>query len=174
MIECWKDVPGFDGAYQISNLGRVRSTERVVRHPCGGDKHIRERILKQCLSATGYPVVTLCKAGEKNKVYKVHRLVANAFLANPSNYPTVNHLDGNKCNPSAQNLEWCSPRQNTHHACEVLGTQGKLTRRLAAEIREMHGTGYYSHRKLAAMYGISHTTVGKVVRGETWRKGEDG
>ena len=104
MKEMWKDVDGYEGRYQISNLGNVKS---II--------HNKERIKKRTIDSRGYYIVSLAKQG-KSRSYLVHRLVAQAFIPNPQHLPVVNHIDGNKKNPCADNLEWCSYQENHDHA----------------------------------------------------------
>ena len=104
-MEIWKDVAGYEGYYQVSNKGHVRSVERVV--PFGKQARTapaKERIKR--MDKRGYLTVTLSK-GNSLKNAKVHRLVAEAFIPNPCNFPEVNHKDENKQNNSVDNLEWC-------------------------------------------------------------------
>lgn len=115
--EEWKDIAGYEGLYKISNYGRVKSL-------CGfnGHKYIeRERILTPCKQKTnayyGRAVVNLHK-GKSQKTYKVHRLVANAFIDNPHKYKVVNHKDGNPLNNHYLNLEWCTQKHNVQHAIQ--------------------------------------------------------
>ena len=98
--EFWKPVVGYEGLYEVSNFGRVKSI-----------KFGKERILKPGTNGRGYSKVVLCKNGKKKR-YLVHRLVAEAFLPNPNNLPQVNHRDENKLNNNAENLEWCSAKYN--------------------------------------------------------------
>ena len=112
--EIWKAVPGYEGLYEISSLGRIRS----VSHPRSGKKwsHRKEGrvLLPSYNKANGYLSVCLCKDGEHHHAY-LHRLVAAAFLPNPSNLPFVNHKDENKRNNDAGNLEWCSHLYNIRY-----------------------------------------------------------
>jgi hypothetical protein len=110
-IEIWKDVKGFEGLYQVSNLGNVKSLERMVQGRVGM-RICHERILIPILSKRGYYVVRLGRGKQK----KIHRLVAIAFHPNPENKPLVNHKDGNKLNPRADNLEWSTYHENNLHA----------------------------------------------------------
>lgn len=106
LFEIWRDVIGYEGLYQVSNYGRVKS---LNYH--GGKK---EKVLKPGKDRCGYLYVVLCKEGSHKK-YKVHRLVAQAFIPNPNNYPCVNHKDENKTNNCVDNLEWCTYKYNTNY-----------------------------------------------------------
>lgn len=115
--EIWNDIKGYEGLYQISNNGRVKSLERKSdRTNSLIGKHsvpTKERILKS--SNKRYAGVTLVRDGIK-KYPNIHRLVAENFIANPFNLPCVNHIDGNGLNNCVTNLEWCNQSQNTQHA----------------------------------------------------------
>lgn len=99
--EIWRDIPGYKGLYQVSNIGRVRN------------KH-KNLILIPGKSSRGYLLVCLCKNGIQ-KTFKVHRLVATAFIPNPDNLPQVNHKDENKLNNNLENLEWCDAKYNSNY-----------------------------------------------------------
>lgn len=101
--EIWLPVVGFEGLYEISNMGRVKSL-----------KYDKEKILKQDKNNNGYLKVCLFKEG-KRKYFQTHRLVAIAFLENPNNYPCVNHKDENPSNNCVDNLEWCDAKYNTNY-----------------------------------------------------------
>ena len=109
--EIWKEIPGYSGKYEVSNFGRVKSLARKVLSRNGGLKPIPERILKQCV-IKGYCNVILCADGKTHKHGLVHRLVAIVFVPNPENKPFIDHLDGNSTNNRADNLRWCSQREN--------------------------------------------------------------
>lgn len=104
--EIWKDIKDYEMLYQISNLGNVKSLH------CN-----KEKIMKLTIRSKNYPYyfVGLLKNG-KRKYFAVHRLVAQAFVNNPNNYNQVDHLDGNKLNNNANNLEWVTPKENTNRA----------------------------------------------------------
>lgn len=111
MSEIWKDIQGYEGLYQVSNLGRVKSLDR--RDRCGRFKE--GKIKSICDNGNGYCVVNLKVDGEQ-KSRTVHRLVATAFIPNPKNLPEINHIDGNKKNNTMSNLEWCDRSENVIHA----------------------------------------------------------
>lgn len=117
-IEIWRDVVGYEGLYEVSNMGRVRSLSREVY--VGGKIHkcIREgRVLKQGHShgrRFKYLLVCLCK-DQQRSMKRVHRLVAEAFIPNPDNLPFINHKDENPSNNRVENLEWCTPKYNSNY-----------------------------------------------------------
>ena len=102
MQEVWKDVLGYEGLYQVSNYGNVRS---IKRQGSNGN------YLKQRIDKNGYKCVVLCKHNSLKNFF-VHRLVATAFIENKNAYPCVNHKDENKENNEVNNLEWCTVRYN--------------------------------------------------------------
>ena len=113
--EIWKDIKGYEGFYQVSNMGRVKSLERIILNINGKKRIIKEKILKHKNISSGYLAVILYKCC-KGKTMYIHRLVANAFIDNPNNYIDVNHIDGNKCNNFFSNLEWVTRSNNIKHA----------------------------------------------------------
>ena len=112
--EEWRDVAGYEGLYQVSSEGRVKSLERTFIDNSGRKRTVKERILKLRTDRYGYLVVDL-RDGGKRKHFKVHRLVCQAFHENPENKLDVNHIDENKTDNRACNLEWCTRRENCNH-----------------------------------------------------------
>ena len=110
MSEEWRDINGYEGLYQVSDQGRVKSLERTDSL----GRTVKERILKPGMDRGGYLLVVLC-AGGKPKTLNVHRLVCEAFHENPENKPCVNHIDENKTNNAASNLEWSTYEENNNH-----------------------------------------------------------
>jgi hypothetical protein len=104
--EVWKDIKGFDGLYQVSNLGRIKSLRYGTN------------ILKPFLTGKGYLTVDLCFKGKRKSV-RVHRLVADAFIPNPTNKSQINHINGNKKDNSVKNLEWNTQSENINHAFKI-------------------------------------------------------
>lgn len=119
MNEIWKDIPGYEGLYQVSNLGRVKSLVYVTR--CSEVK--REKILKQA-THNGYAYVSLHNSGNMKTKY-VHCLVANAFIPNEAGKRCINHLNGIKSDNRVGNLEWCTHSENTIHAWNT-GLQNRI------------------------------------------------
>ena len=113
--EEWRDVVGWEGLYQVSNLGRVKSLPRCIEHKDGREFFYPSKVIKNQKIGTGYRSVVLHRANIKNQ-YDVHRLVAETFIPNPNNLSDVNHKDGCKTNNILSNLEWCSRSDNLKHA----------------------------------------------------------
>lgn len=111
MSEIWKDIFGYEGLYQISSFGRVKSLSRITPR----NIKLKEKILNLYIDKNGYCTNTLSKSG-LSKTKKIHRLVAESFISNPLNLPQVNHIDGNKINNYIDNLEWVNNSGNQIHA----------------------------------------------------------
>lgn len=109
MQEIWEPIRGYEGLYEVSNFGNVKSLPRK------GTRTNNEYLLKKCTYKTGYEYVLLSNNNKKKK-HKIHRLVADAFIPNPNNYPCVNHIDENKQNNNVQNLEWCTVSYNNRYS----------------------------------------------------------
>lgn len=144
MIEKWKDIPGFEGVYQISNYGRVKATKRwdVNYRAFIDDEHI----LTPSDNGNGYLIVGLRKNTKKYSRY-VHRLVAEAFVDNPLSKKVVNHKDYDKENNKADNLEWCTQKENIDYSSKRMCHQkgAKLPRsgyKYIKEVRTKKGARY--------------------------------
>lgn len=114
----WVDVRGYEGKYQVSSEGRVRSLDRVTVHKDGVTEKVLGKLLNINYDSHGYSIVTLYSNGQP-RTFLVHRLVAQAFIPNPNNLPQVNHIDRDKTNNRVDNLEWISQRGNVVHACKL-------------------------------------------------------
>jgi hypothetical protein len=106
-MEIWKDIKGYEGLYQVSNLGRVKSMQRKV-YNATGYRNVRERILKSAITTSGYYNINVGVNNSK----PIHRLVAVTFISNPNNYPNVLHNDNDTSNNSVSNLRWGTQKHN--------------------------------------------------------------
>jgi len=144
MEEIWKDIAGYEGAYQVSNLGRVKSFRQSSK--MGKPK---EWILKPSLINSGYGVVTLYSK-EKREKFQIHRLVASAFLPNPNNLPCVNHRDENKLNNCVENLEWCTYQYNNNYGTAKVRAIDKVSPNVLQKTLDDDVIAIYKSAKIAA------------------------
>lgn len=110
--EEWKNIKGYENLYQVSNYGRIKS---LKKHSIFNNRTYPTKILKCHINTKKYLDVELCKFNKSHR-YRIHRLVAEAFIPNPDNKPQVNHIDCNKSNNKMNNLEWCNNSENQQHA----------------------------------------------------------
>ncbi len=166
MEEIWKDIKDFEGLYQISNLGRVKSLERIDK----SNHLVKEKILKIFKTRNGYLKVVLCKNG-KQKNYDIHRLVAQAFITNPDNLPQVNHKDENKENNCVWNLEFCSCSYNTNYGTRNQKVSEKMTNgKLSKKVLQYDLEGNFirefpSLMEVKRQFGYELNNISKCCRG---------
>lgn len=166
MQEIWKDITGYEGLYQVSTFGRVKSIPHLIRANINGGKRMTEEYIKNTtVGWHGYVWVNLCKNG-KTKTYSVHRLVAMAFLENPHSLPAVNHIDGNKENNLVRNLEWCTNSENQIHA-SINGLMKNAKKVKCVETGKEYRNSCEAERKT----GISSRTIRNVCSGKGIRAG---
>ena len=175
--EQWKDVSGYEGYYQVSSLGRIRSLDRRVRlrdltRMCSG------KVLKQTAVQLGgiqyYQVSLSVKNIIKHRL--VHRLIAQTFIPNPKNKEQVNHIDFNGLNNRLENLEWTTPKENSRHSMHRYippagerNGQSKLTIESVLEIRKTDLAGTLNKQELAKDYGVCVRTIDNIITRATWR-----
>lgn len=151
-MEEWRDIEGYEGIYQVSNEGKIKSLERYVgvngRNQCM--KHIKEKILGGCLNQYGYKIVTLHNENGQKK-YLIHRLVAEAFIPNLDNKPDIDHINTVRTDNRAENLRWCTPKENVNNPI----TYERILKERQSE----------KHRKV-----VSKANKGKVLTEETKKK----
>lgn len=168
MMEQWRYIEGFEGMYQVSDQGRVRSVERTVKMKRGGreyDMRHKGRVLRTTVAKDGYEAVQLTK-DSKPHTFKVHRLVAHAFVPNPENLPEINHKDGDKTNNTSSNLEWCTRSHNIRHAFRHgLIDKGNMTCNRKRVMRS-DGVVFESMTSAAEASGAHVSNVSKCCSGE--------
>lgn len=160
MSEIWKDIPGFEGLYQVSNLGRVKRLPLGKQYPSRQTHNNIRRVHVK----NGYEQVNLSKCN-KVKWFAVHRLVALAFLPNPDNFPCVNHKDENKLNNKVENLEWCSRSYNARYGTAKQRQLATLKERDPNNLRTQKGldTRKINGRQNARKSVIQMTMDGTIV-----------
>ena len=166
MKEIWKVIDGYDGRYEVSNQGNVKSNYGVGR------------ILKPAITSwNNHPIKALIlNKNGKQKCCKVHRLVAEAFIDNPDNKPEVNHKDGNSLNNNDWNLEWNTHDENMKHATKnrLLDMKGEkhwksiLTEITVREIRSKYTPKKYTQQMLSTEYNVSKRQIRNIITGKQW------
>ena len=178
MEEIWKDIPEYQGFYQISNLGRVKRKKRNVNSfiQKSGFRTISDRICNSQDNGKGYKQIYV-SINNKRKLFYIHRLVAIHFIENPDNKPQVNHKDGNKSNNVFNNLEWCSRIENIKHAIEkkLINAKGensknaKLTEKQVLAIRRLNKINpKFNKTKVAKKLNVRDTTIHKIIKNKRW------
>ena len=168
--EEWRAVAGYEGLYEVSNLGRVRSLERYVRHN-NRPYHIKGGILKN-MEGKNYYYVHLHHHNGTSKKLKVHRLVACAFIPNPNNLPQVNHKNECKLDNRVANLEWVTAKQNCNYGTrnermrEALKIQPRCKQVEQLTLDYKHVNTYPSIKGAARLTGIDHTTISSCCHGK--------
>lgn len=170
MRELWAPVAEFDGLYEVSDCGRVRSTARQ-----GPIRRVPSRLLKLCRSRCGGYYRAVLYVGARQFRRLVHRMVAQAFIPNAHELPQINHKDGDKLNNRADNLEWCTPQENAQHSY-AMGLsvsakgerhgQSKLTIEQIEEMRRLSGS--MTQREIARRFGVTQPQVSKIITSKRW------
>ena len=163
MSEIWKDIEGYEGIYQVSNLGRIKRLEGC--YYCGHrneqNKHIQEQIMKPYQDKKGYLHIALSNGNER-KHYMVHRLVANAFIPNPNNLQFINHKSEIKTENFVENLEWCDAKYNNNY--------GSRLEKIANKHKGKPLTEEHKQKISIANSGSNNCMYGK----PSWNRGQKG
>ena len=158
--EIWKPIEGYEGLYEVSNYGRIKSLKRkVFVKKKNIYKTVNERILKPNKNTHGYYSLFLSKNGMA-KIVTVHSLVANAFISNPNNYPQINHKDEDKSNNNAENLEWCTCKYNINYGTHNIRVKEKNKGKKNPRAREIKA-------KKVFQYDINNNLI------KVWECGKD-
>ena len=161
-MESWKKIKGYEN-YLISDYGRVFNFKF-------------KKFLKPGKDRGGYLFVGLWKNGVR-KNHKIHRLVANAYIVNPENKRTINHIDGIKANNLVENLEWSTQKENVHHAVNAglkddkgsKNGNSKLSEKEVLEIRRLYKTGEYNQTALGKIFGVHQVHIGDIINRKKWK-----
>jgi len=163
MKEIWKDIEGYEGYYQVSNLGEIKSLERVTIQ----GKLLKEKLIKSSDNHNKYLYVSLFKDGNR-KAVGVHRLVAQAFIPNPENKPQVNHIDENTMNNNSENLEWVTGKENSNYGNhnKHLSEAQERTAVIAVDIKSHVYRFFNSQHEAERVLGVNHSNIKKVLDGK--------
>jgi hypothetical protein len=170
----WRDIPGFEGAYQASACGQIRSLERTVIGARGVAVYVPGCIKTQRIDRYGYPVVGLAKGGSKIQAYTVHPLVLAAF-SGPKPHPMFQacHNDGNRANNAISNLRWASPAENYNdrraHGTDAGGEGNPAAKMTWAKVRLLRKiAGQFTQKELMAYFNMSQPQVSKIILRQAW------
>lgn len=177
--EVWKDIEGYEGRYQVSNLGNIKTLDRIVQESNGRRVHRKEKLLVKHIMYKGYERVKLYKTKDEKNTIFVHKLVASSFVLNPNNYTEINHIDGNKINNADSNLEWCSRSHNVRETYRLglrnpntykgAGNKSsKLTEQDVLNIRQEYSISKVPIKQLAQKYNTCYSNINYIVNRITW------
>lgn len=161
MKEIWKDIEKFEGFYQISTLGNVRSLDRIDSRGWKRKGSMKAKML----TSDGYETVKLNKNGVGKK-FLVHRLVAMTFIPNPSHYPMVNHINENKIKNSVDNLEWCDVNYNNNYGTRNKRISLSLGKPIISRSKSGYQRYFVSIRAAARFLQIDGSAISKVLKGK--------
>lgn len=162
--EIWKDIPGYEGYYQASNLGRIKSFYK------------NGKILNPSINMHGYKQIVLINHNGR-KTWTIHRIIAKTFIPNIYNKPFINHINGIKTDNNINNIEWCTASENIIHGFKIglikrnkneKSKSSKLSWDIVSQIRLIKNRDKISNRKLAKQYGVCHTLINKIINNTKW------
>lgn len=166
LIEYWRPIVGYEGFYEVSSLGRIRSLDVIIKCGYGKTRLKKGVVRKTSKNNKGYLIVNLSKNG-KTKTCSVHKLVAQAFLSNPLNLSDVNHRDENKLNNSVENLEYCSHKTNLNHGT----VKERISNKKSYKISQYSLSGDFisvwdNAKTIEASLGFCADSIKRACRGE--------
>lgn len=165
-MENWKDIPGYEGLYQISDFGNVRSLPKIWSIGNNGGTGYHDGIILKKILIKGYVVCNLIR-DKKIKTFRVHRLVGESFIPNPDNKPCINHKDLNRSNNIIDNLEWCTNLENAiHRKDNGKYSVGKKHHMYKPLINLNSGVFYDTLTEAANAMGMKYSTLSNMVRGK--------
>jgi|688.fasta_scaffold36874_10 hypothetical protein len=172
--EVWKDVVGWEGFYQVSSLGRVRSVDRVITQKSRWgiqNRLMRGKILKACSCTNGYLFVALSKPGTKPKPNLIHRLVAFSFHGHPSAGHEVCHNNGIRTDNRVINIRWDSRKSNhsdkATHGTDLRGEKNPMCKLNTQKVTDMRSSTL-TLRELSEIYGVTEGTISKIRNMKAW------
>lgn len=165
MLEIWKDVVGYEGFYQVSNYGKIRSMDREITQKNGRKRFYKGEIKSFAKDKDGYLIVCLNKEG-KQKNHKVHRLVGESFIVNYENKPLINHIDEDKSNNHVENLEWATHYENNTHGTRIIKTIEENSIPVKAFRNGLLVGQYSSLTECAGALSISSSGISMVLSGK--------
>jgi len=179
MKEIWRDIKGYKGFYQVSNYGRIKSLDRLIRHRIGVFSNLKERILKPLfVGRTREQKKVELHKNSLGKMFLISRLVATAFIPNPLNKPQVNHIDNNPGNNKVENLEWVTAVENMQHSVRqernAYGERNglsKLKEKDIVSIRKLYKnfSRIFNTYTLAKIYEVDQSSISLIVNKKIWK-----
>lgn len=170
MKEEFRDITGYEGLYQASDLGRIKSLERKVKTK-NGYRIVREKILKTSKDKNGYLLVNLHK-NNKMKTHRVHRIIAQTFIPNHENLPQINHIDENTTNNSVNNLEWCSLVYNINYGTGIYRRSEKSKKKVCQyDLNGNYIQTWNSIKDAGCKLNIQHANISACCKGKLKQTG---
>ena len=173
-MEIWKDIDGYEGYYQVSNFGNVKSLSRIKKVKGNGSFIMPEKLLGLNVTKSGYVNVCLFIFPIK-KTFRLHKLVAKAFLENKDKKPQINHINGIKTDNRAKNLEWVTASENRKH-CYDIGLQSKkgekhhLRKLSDVDVKRIKSNEFngMTQEQIGKVFGVGGQAIGKILKGQRW------
>lgn len=180
-MEVWSKIKDYEGIYEISTFGRIKSLSRLKKGVENTSYLTKEKILKNVFDKDGYCLINLYK-NNKSKTFKIHRLVALHFIENTLNKEQVNHINGIKTDNRIENLEWCTHSENMKHAlinklkiplkgenCKVSKLTDKIVIEILTKKKESNGKRNWGAKEICLKYNIKSTCISEVVSRRNWK-----